>query len=649
MKIYAMLALAALISPCLWGYARADCSSYPAAVFCEDFNTAPAGSPICYGTNTRYNFDSCVFGYSDNRIYPTHDATGGIGGSGASKIPIFGLTGNACNFEIHWGTSATNGLSAYYARGCWKVNSAFPHDPAQNWKLSYNYVTSGVNYVTWMRPMAGGDGFQPCFYDATADYDQCKTNSQVSTFYIRDHKNEWVCIEWYANPSTDTVKMWLSTEDHEYFDTLYTDASYNLASGPHSSFKIGSYWDGCEFENAYFWLDEVVISTSKIGPPTEWSGTPTYECSDSIDNDGDGHTDYPSDAGCTSSTDMDETNCGDSRCEGGETCSSCSQDCGTCASCGDGTCSSGETCLQDSCCNGQSYSTSTQVCCSSQVYTGNCCSNSDCTSPQVCTNHICMAQSSCGDGSCNGSETCSSCPNDCGSCPTGQYLFYDNFSTDTTGTYTWTHTSTEGGLGSHSWDSQGQRLSVLTQDNVGEKFSHTFSPTTAGTFSIKFSPGTSYPSQGMITIRLMQDSQNYYEFRKATDRLAPVLNKTVNGIVADNSYGAGYYATGTTYTINITFSPDSVSMAGIGNAMTINTNHDPIQVNYFEIELYQQDSYFDDISLTVAFHKSDTDQDGCVSDTELFTFIALWQLDSSNPTLRELMEAIGLWKRGGCA
>ncbi|HJW96941.1 MAG TPA: LamG domain-containing protein [archaeon] len=45
-------------------------------------------------------------------------------------------------------------------------------------------------------------------------------------------------------------------------------------------------------------------------------------------------------------------------------------------------------------------------------------------------------------------------------------------------------------------------------------------------------------------------------------------------------------------------------------------------------------------------HKSDTDKDGCVSSIELSAFIDLWYLDSSNPTIRELIEAIGLWKRG---
>ena len=59
--------------------------------------------------------------------------------------------------------------------------------------------------------------------------------------------------------------------------------------------------------------------------------TPTAECNDNIDNDGDGKIDL-ADAGCTDSSDNDETNCGDTKCEGGESCLSCSFDCGVCQS-----------------------------------------------------------------------------------------------------------------------------------------------------------------------------------------------------------------------------------------------------------------------------------------------------------------------------
>ena len=54
-----------------------------------------------------------------------------------------------------------------------------------------------------------------------------------------------------------------------------------------------------------------------------------YQCSDKIDNDGDGKIDM-NDAGCSSRNDNDESNCGDTICEGGETCTSCMTDCGAC-------------------------------------------------------------------------------------------------------------------------------------------------------------------------------------------------------------------------------------------------------------------------------------------------------------------------------
>jgi hypothetical protein len=59
-------------------------------------------------------------------------------------------------------------------------------------------------------------------------------------------------------------------------------------------------------------------------------GVCAVECNDGIDNDGDENTDYPADSGCSSSSDSDESNCGDGACEGGESCSSCSSDCGDC-------------------------------------------------------------------------------------------------------------------------------------------------------------------------------------------------------------------------------------------------------------------------------------------------------------------------------
>ncbi len=72
--------------------------------------------------------------------------------------------------------------------------------------------------------------------------------------------------------------------------------------------------------------------------------------------------------------------CGDSECNGAETCSSCEADCGACPPvCGDGECNGAETCA------------------SCEADCGAC--------PPVC-----------GDSSCEGAETCSTCESDCGPC-----------------------------------------------------------------------------------------------------------------------------------------------------------------------------------------------------------------------------------------
>ncbi len=73
------------------------------------------------------------------------------------------------------------------------------------------------------------------------------------------------------------------------------------------------------------------------------------------------------------------SSCGDGLCNGGETCDSCSSDCGACK-CGDGKCSVGEDCAK---CPG------------------------DCGACK------------CGDGKCTTGEDCAKCPGDCGACKCG--------------------------------------------------------------------------------------------------------------------------------------------------------------------------------------------------------------------------------------
>jgi len=82
--------------------------------------------------------------------------------------------------------------------------------------------------------------------------------------------------------------------------------------------------------------------------------------------------------------------CGDTVCDAGtETCQSCQADCGKC--CGNGKVDAGEQCDDGNTTNGDGCSST------------------------------CQTEAKCPDAACNGTETCTSCPQDCGACPTGDW------------------------------------------------------------------------------------------------------------------------------------------------------------------------------------------------------------------------------------
>ncbi len=100
--------------------------------------------------------------------------------------------------------------------------------------------------------------------------------------------------------------------------------------------------------------------------------------------------------------------CGDGSCDGGETCSSCPDDCGPCGT-GD-------------CCKAQSG----PGCQDAAIAACVCADDSYCCSTKwdsVCAGEVtelgcgsCGGTGGCGDGSCSGGETCEDCPDDCGYC-----------------------------------------------------------------------------------------------------------------------------------------------------------------------------------------------------------------------------------------
>ncbi len=165
----------------------------------------------------------------------------------------------------------------------------------------------------------------------------------------------------------------------------------------------------------------------------------------------------------------------------------------------------------------------------------------------------------------------------------------DNFKTDTTDRYSVV------GKGSLVYDSNGERAQVLTGDNITLKFSDSLPNTIDGTFSIDFLPTVNYPKGGRISLRLIQDSQNYYEIAN-TDGYGPLMvKKVVKGIVVDSLPFQKEYAQNKNHQIAINFKAEVAIVGAFEEVLVINKNTDSILVKKFEIELSQQDAFFDNI------------------------------------------------------
>ena len=173
--------------------------------------------------------------------------------------------------------------------------------------------------------------------------------------------------------------------------------------------------------------------------------------------------------------------------------------------------------------------------------------------------------------------------------------FIDDFSTNTIGDYAVVNTWIEGGVGSFLYDSVGKRARVRTGDNIGLQISRSVPFLSSGSFSIDFLPTKKYPSGGWVYVRLVQDANNYYEMQN-TDGYGPrSITKVINGQVVDSATFLNGYVQNTNYHITINFSPSQNTVNAFGNTLIISTNTSSITVGSFEIEVTQQDAYFDNI------------------------------------------------------
>ncbi len=76
------------------------------------------------------------------------------------------------------------------------------------------------------------------------------------------------------------------------------------------------------------------------------------------------------------------------------------------------------------------------------------------------------------------------------------------------------------------------------------------------------------------------------------------MQKYIGGILVDSANFSSEYSQNTNYTITVNFSPGQTTVNAFGEVITINTDSSSITVNSFEVELRQQDAFFDNVSYT---------------------------------------------------
>ncbi|MFA5810205.1 MAG: hypothetical protein WC935_07725, partial [Thermoleophilia bacterium] len=159
-----------------------------------------------------------------------------------------------------------------------------------------------------------------------------------------------------------------------------------------------------------------------------------------------------------------------------------------------------------------------------------------------------------------------------------------------------------------NYDSVGKRLEVIVPDDLGFIFSKALPTNNSGVFSLDFYPRTTYPIGGGIWIRLMADANNYYEMAAfqwdnvLSPGELPRVTKVVGGVVVDNvafSNINNYVSQNPpiAYHVTFRFTPTVTTVQAFGETIVLNSNTTSINVSKVELQMNQQEAFFDNIQL----------------------------------------------------
>lgn len=174
--------------------------------------------------------------------------------------------------------------------------------------------------------------------------------------------------------------------------------------------------------------------------------------------------------------------------------------------------------------------------------------------------------------------------------------FKDDFSSNSLSRYTVTQTRINGGMGRFLYDAPNTRAQLLTGSYIGTQFARKVPAATDGSFHIDFLPTAKHAKGGILWVRLRQDVSNYYEM-KNTDGYGPgYFRKIVNGRIVDETAFESEFDQNQNYEIAIDFGQEITILQAFGQTLTLGAEKTSITVQRFEIELMQQDAYFDNIA-----------------------------------------------------
>ncbi len=182
----------------------------------------------------------------------------------------------------------------------------------------------------------------------------------------------------------------------------------------------------------------------------------------------------------------------------------------------------------------------------------------------------------------------------------GTLPFFDDFNTDTSGSYTVTYIDRiEGygsflGNGSFLYDSDGKRAQVITGSNVALQFSRNLPISEIGSFCMDFTPTTS----GVFELYLRQDANNYYLVKNTDGFGTGYIAKYVGGGIVDIIVFSNGFEPNSSHKITINFSPSLLTVTAFDEVHTISTESSSIMVHSFEVNSLWLDAYYDNISYT---------------------------------------------------